>query len=102
MSLIKLGSIFFSIDSEQIDASGCGVTDAECVALGARRELGEFKRLKILKLVILFVLCICSVHRIVFANSVVQNNNNIGDEGAKAIGAALQVNTSVQELILVS
>jgi hypothetical protein len=36
------------------------------------------------------------------ADSVVQNDNNIGDEGAKAIGAALQVNTSVQKLWLVS
>jgi hypothetical protein len=36
------------------------------------------------------------------ADSVLQHNNNIGDEGAKAIGAALQVNTSVQELDLVS
>ncbi len=36
------------------------------------------------------------------ADSVVQYENNIGDEGAKAIGAALQVNTSVQELYLVS
>jgi hypothetical protein len=33
---------------------------------------------------------------------VVQGWNNIGDEGAKAIGAALQVNTSLQELRLVS
>jgi hypothetical protein len=33
---------------------------------------------------------------------VVQNSNDIGDEGAKAIGAALQVNTSVQKLHLVS
>jgi hypothetical protein len=102
MSKIKLGIKSFSIDSEEIDASLCGVTDAECVALGARMALGEFKRLKILKLVTLFVLCICSVHRIVFADSVVQYNNNIGDEGAKAIGAALQVNTSVQVLHLVS
>jgi energy-converting hydrogenase Eha subunit B len=102
MSQIKLGSKSFSIDSEEIDASGCGVTDAECVALGARMASGEFKRLKILKLVILLVLCICSVHRIVFADSVVQYNNKIGVEGAKAIGAALQVNTSVQELNLVS
>ncbi len=36
------------------------------------------------------------------ADSVVQGGNNIGDEGAKAIGAALQVNTSVQKLSLVS
>ena len=36
------------------------------------------------------------------ADSVVQNDNEIGVEGAKAIGAALQVNTSVQELWLVS
>ena len=102
MSQIKLGRKYFSIDSEEIDASFCGVTDAECVALGKRMASGEFKRLKILNLVILFVLCICSVHRIVFADSVVQGYNNIGVEGAKAIGAALQVNTSVQVLILVS
>jgi hypothetical protein len=36
------------------------------------------------------------------ADLVVQYYNNIGDEGAKAIGAALQVNTSVQWLWLVS
>jgi hypothetical protein len=35
-------------------------------------------------------------------DSVMQNNNIIGVEGAKAIGAALQVNTSVQKLDLVS
>jgi hypothetical protein len=35
-------------------------------------------------------------------DSLVQNYNIIGVEGANAIGAALQVNTSVQELNLVS
>jgi hypothetical protein len=35
-------------------------------------------------------------------DSLVQSGNKIGDEGAKAIGAALQVNTSVQQLYLVS
>jgi hypothetical protein len=35
-------------------------------------------------------------------DSVVQYNNNISDEGAKAIGAALQVNTSKRVLWLVS
>ena len=50
----SLGRWKTDVDSENINADGCGVTDAECVALGTRMALGEFKRLKILSLVSIF------------------------------------------------
>ena len=51
MVKVKLGSTEFGVDSEEIDASGCGVTDADCVALAARMKSGEMRRLKRLYLV---------------------------------------------------
>ena len=51
MAKVKLGSMKFDVDSEEIDAINCGVTDADCVALAARMKSGEMRRLKILILV---------------------------------------------------
>ena len=48
---MKLGRMEFDVDSEEIDAIDCGVTDADCVALAARMKSGEMRRLKILDLV---------------------------------------------------
>ena len=54
MAKVKLGSNEFDVDSEEIDAIGCGVTDADCVALAMRMKSGEMRRLKKLELVRLF------------------------------------------------
>jgi hypothetical protein len=54
MAKVKLGSKEFDVDSEEINATCCGVTDADCVALAARMKSGEMRRLKILYLVRLF------------------------------------------------
>ena len=54
MAKVKLGRREFDVDSEEIDAIGCGVTDADCVALAARMKSGEMRRLKKLELVRLF------------------------------------------------
>ena len=56
MAKVKLGSKEFDVDSEEIYALGCDVTDADCVALAARMKSGEMRRLKILYLVRLFSL----------------------------------------------
>ena len=61
MATVKLGSRFFDVDSELIDAYNCGVTDANCVALAAHMKSGEMRRLEILILVrffsVLFQIC---------------------------------------------
>ena len=49
-----MGRKEFDVDSEEIDASCCGVTFADCVALAARMKSGEMRRLKKLELVRLF------------------------------------------------
>jgi hypothetical protein len=54
MAWVKFGGMEFDVDSEEIDASSCGVTDADCVALAARIKAGEMRRLKNLDLVRLF------------------------------------------------
>ncbi len=54
MAKVKLGSKEFDVDCEVIDARGCGVTGADCVALAARMTSGEIRRLKMLILVRLF------------------------------------------------
>ena len=54
MAKVKLGSKEFDVDSEEIYALGCDVTDADCVALAARMKSGEMRRLKKLHLVRLF------------------------------------------------
>ena len=70
MAKVKLGRVEFDVDSEEIDADGCGVTVADCVALAAAMKSGKIRRLKILRLVrlfpVLFVFCfmssICTSH----------------------------------------
>ena len=46
MAKVKLGREEFDVDSEEINASNCRVTDADCVALAARMKSGEMRRLK--------------------------------------------------------
>ncbi len=48
---VKLGSWEFDVDSEEINASRCGVSDADCVAFAARMTTGEIIRVKRLYLV---------------------------------------------------
>ena len=54
MPKVKLGRKKFDVDSEEINASGCGVSDADCVAFAARMRTGEISRVKILNLVSFF------------------------------------------------
>ena len=54
MAKVKLGSNEFDVDSEEIFAGCCDVTDVDCVALAARMKSGEMRRLKRLHLVRLF------------------------------------------------
>ncbi len=51
MAKVKLGRKEFDVDSEEIDASWCGVTDADCAALAARMKSGEIRRVEKLQLV---------------------------------------------------
>jgi hypothetical protein len=46
MPTVKLGRREFDVDSEEIDASYCGVSDADCVAFAARMTTGEIVSLK--------------------------------------------------------
>lgn len=61
MAKVKLGRKEFDVDSEEIHAYNCGVTDADCVALAAAMKSGKIRRLKKLFLVrlfpVLFVFC---------------------------------------------
>ncbi len=61
---VKLGrkdgvAFEFDVDSERIDASDCGVSDADCVAFAARMRTGGISQLKILNLVSFFVVWLC-------------------------------------------
>ncbi len=55
MAKVKLGSKEFDVDCEEIVVPWPGdsgtISDAQCVALGARMSGGEFQRLKIMRLV---------------------------------------------------
>jgi hypothetical protein len=110
MAKVKLGTEYFSADSEEIHASYSQVTAADCVAFCVRLSAGDFKRLKVLRLVSVFLLFLLVFVLRVFCcceewgrlTCAVQWNNGIGDEGGKALGEALKVNTSVQILYLVS
>jgi hypothetical protein len=55
MPTVKLGSKEFDVDSEEIDSSRCGNSDADFVAFAARMTMGEISRVKILLLVSFFV-----------------------------------------------
>jgi hypothetical protein len=54
MASVKLGSKTFDVNSEDIGADCCGVTDADCSALAARMKTGEISRVKTLQLVRFF------------------------------------------------
>ncbi len=54
MAKVKLGSKKFDVDCKEIWAGSCGVSDAECVELGARMKGGEFQRVKTVFLVSFF------------------------------------------------
>ena len=58
MPTVKLGSKEFDVDSVEIYASDCGISDADCVAFAARMRTGEISRVKELYLVRFFV-CGC-------------------------------------------
>ena len=51
MAKVKLGSKEFDVDSEEIDATSCRVSDSDCAEFAARMKMGEFSRVKILYLV---------------------------------------------------
>ncbi len=51
MPKVKLGCKEFDVDSEEIDARFCGVSDADCLAFAARMKTGELSRVKKLNLV---------------------------------------------------
>ena len=48
---VKLGKKELNVDSEEIAANSCQVTDADCVAFAARMKTGEISRVKRLYLV---------------------------------------------------
>ncbi len=52
MAKVKLGCKEFDFDSKDIDASNCGVTDADCASLAAFMNSGDISRLETLNLVI--------------------------------------------------
>ena len=51
MAKVKLGTKEFDVDSEEIHARNCGVSDADCIELAARMKTGEISRVKTLYLV---------------------------------------------------
>ena len=101
MSKVRLGQREFYIDSTVvIDACFCNVSAVDCAAIAF------FTRLEILYLVRFIVFYLLNLRLILHRRArgptrVLQNGNQFGDEGAKAIAAALQQNSSVQTLELV-
>ena len=75
MPTVKLGRKEFDVDSEEIDASSCGVSDADCVAFAARMTTGEISRVKELNLVSFFLwLCFCAEFAFAFSSACVRAN----------------------------
>ena len=107
MAEVKLGTKSFSVDSEEIVASNSHVSDADCVAFCARLRSGDFKRLRVLNLVSVFLLFLLVFGLRVFCcceesgrlTCAVQGYNRIGDEGCKALGEALKVGADVTTLL---
>jgi hypothetical protein len=95
MAKAKLGSNEFDVDCEKIDAYNCGVSDEECVKLGARMKGGEFQRVKTVSLVSFFILLLLGAEPL-------QSGNKIGHAGASSLGEGLKCNSSVTTLNLVS
>jgi hypothetical protein len=74
--LVKLGSPWgkeFDVDSEEIDASRWGVSDADCVAFAARMTTGEINRVKRLILV-RFIVFHMQNSRLPFSSAFVRAN----------------------------
>jgi hypothetical protein len=88
MPKVKLGIYEFDVDCEQIDASGCGVSAADCAAFAARMKSGEISKVKTLDLVrffpVLFLLYFSPAFAVplILICIVSQDGNNFGDEGA--------------------
>ncbi len=109
MAKVKLGIQEFDVDSEEINASGCGVPAADLALFAARVKSGEIRRVKKLYLVMLFLLiflmCVSAFGVLPAAapalTCAVQWSNQIGDDGAKSIAAAVEGNTSLQILDIV-
>jgi hypothetical protein len=55
MAVVKLTSKVFDLESEEIYAHSCDVSDADCDILSKRMIANDFKRLKKLKLVIFLI-----------------------------------------------
>ena len=51
MAKVKLGTNEFDVGSEEIDATNCGVSAADCAELAARMKTGEISRVKTLIIV---------------------------------------------------
>ena len=110
MAEVKLGTKSFSVDSEVIDASNSKVLAADCVAFCARLSAGDFKRLRVLKLVSVFLLFLLVFGLRVFCcceesgrlTCAVQYNNGIGDSGVSSIASSIKDNTTLTVLTLVS
>jgi hypothetical protein len=94
MAKFKLGSEEFDVDWKQWLAGGCGVTDADCIALGLLMRGVEFQRVKYLDLVSLFSFFVLGAQSS-------QMDNQIGDAGASHLGQGMKFNSSVQILRLV-
>ncbi len=75
---VVLGTQAFDEDCEEIDARSSRVSAADCAAMGAGMAAERFKRLKRLLI----------------------SANQISDEGAKALGQALSINSCLQVLDL--
>ena len=73
MPTVKLGWNEFDVDSEEIDASGCRVSDADCVAFAARMRTGEISRVKRLNLVSVW-LCFSAEFAFAFSSACVRAN----------------------------
>ena len=108
MPKVKLGRKEFDVDCEEIYATSCGVSPADCAALAARMKSGEISRVKKLDLVrffsVLFLFCFLAVFPVSSLLNCIdsQGGNNIGVDGAQAFAEVLRSNSSVQALWLVS
>ena len=97
MAGVSVGGLFFAFDCEEIHLKSAKRSEQELLPLLECFSRGEFTRVKTLKLVMPLH---CTPHFFILTHAT-QNNNNVGDGGAKLIGEGLKVNSSLQELYLV-
>ena len=100
MAGVSVGGRFFAFDCEEIILRGEDreeLSEEELLPLLHCFSRGEFTRVKKVNLVIPLH---CTPH-FFFLTHATQNNNNVGDGGAKLIGEGLKVNSSLKELRLV-